>query len=269
MRRATSVVVAALLAAPPVSLNSAPSLGRVEGTLTLDGRPIHGLDVAFVDLRSGEIHTTRSGQGGSFGVALAAGEYVVTSGADAGLAVGRAPARLSVQPGRVATTRLDLFALPVLARQEQQVPPSELQTPPTSGIVHEEVGCVIAGQYPLLEAVIEPMPSVVRARVYFRPASGGDYFYVEMTPEVGRFVGKLPRPRLEASPVTYYIQATTTELGESQTPRSRRSWWKTRRVPDGQEGRGAHRAARTECRSSRPRRAAWSSPSASRRVLWG
>jgi hypothetical protein len=32
------------------------------------------------------------------------------------------------------------------------------------------------------------------------------------------FVGKLPMPLVEARPITYYIQATTTEFGESQTP---------------------------------------------------
>jgi hypothetical protein len=39
-----------------------------------------------------------------------------------------------------------------------------------------------------------------------------------MTQEQGRFFGKLPRPRVEASPITYYLQATTTEFEESQTP---------------------------------------------------
>jgi hypothetical protein len=39
-----------------------------------------------------------------------------------------------------------------------------------------------------------------------------------MTPAEAGFVGKLPRPKLEASPITYYIQATTTEFGENQTP---------------------------------------------------
>ena len=34
--------------------------------------------------------------------------------------------------------------------------------------------------------------------------------------EGGGFSGKLPRPKIEASPVTYYIQATTTEFGDAQ-----------------------------------------------------
>ncbi len=38
-----------------------------------------------------------------------------------------------------------------------------------------------------------------------------------MTQDGGRFFGKLPRPKVEASPITYYLQATTTEFEESQT----------------------------------------------------
>ena len=38
-----------------------------------------------------------------------------------------------------------------------------------------------------------------------------------MTQEAGRFFGKLPRPKVEASPITYYLQSTTTEFEESQT----------------------------------------------------
>jgi hypothetical protein len=79
------------------------------------------------------------------------------------------------------------------------------------------VTCFVAGEFPLLDAEIEPLQSVARARVYFRGAKGTVYYYVEMAPETGRFFGKLPRPRVEASPITYYLQSTTTEFEESQT----------------------------------------------------
>ena len=76
----------------------------------------------------------------------------------------------------------------------------------------------MAGEFPLLDAGIEPLPNIARARVYFRAAQGSSFYYIEMTQETGRFFGKLPRPRVEASPITYYLQATTTEFEESQTP---------------------------------------------------
>ena len=78
--------------------------------------------------------------------------------------------------------------------------------------------CFVAGEFPLLDAAIEPIANVARGRTYFRAAQGSSFYYVEMTQEQGRFFGKLPRPRVEASPITYYLQATTTEFEESQTP---------------------------------------------------
>ena len=58
---------------------------------------------------------------------------------------------------------------------------------------------------------------MARARVYFKGAAGTSFYYVEMGQETGRYYGKLPRPRVEASPITYYLQSTTTEFEESQT----------------------------------------------------
>jgi hypothetical protein len=54
--------------------------------------------------------------------------------------------------------------------------------------------------------------------VYFRANQSENWYYVEMTPSEAGFVGKLPRPKLEASPIEYYIQAATTEFGEGQSP---------------------------------------------------
>lgn len=92
-----------------------------------------------------------------------------------------------------------------------------LPTPPTgSAIRHEAIGCLVEGQSPLIDAVIDPPESVVWARVYFK-AAGGVYYYAEMTASEGKFLGKLPPPTAGASPVTYYIQMSTAGLGGSQT----------------------------------------------------
>ena len=84
-------------------------------------------------------------------------------------------------------------------------------------ILFEPVTCFVAGEFPLLDADIEPVASVARARVYFKGTSGDAFYYVEMGQEQGRYFGKLPRPRVEASPITYYLQSTTTQFEESQT----------------------------------------------------
>jgi hypothetical protein len=76
----------------------------------------------------------------------------------------------------------------------------------------------VAGQFPLVDATIEPASSVARARTYFKAAGSDNWYYVEMTPAELGFVGKLPRPKLDASPISYYVQAATTDFGESRTP---------------------------------------------------
>jgi hypothetical protein len=88
-----------------------------------------------------------------------------------------------------------------------------------AAIKFDKVQCFVAGQYPLLGAEMQPAANVARARVFFRSVQSDEWFFIEMgqTPEA-RFEGKLPRPRLEASPITYYLQATTTSFVDSQSP---------------------------------------------------
>jgi hypothetical protein len=184
----------------------------------------------------------RSREDGAFSAAAPAGEYAVTTESQAGLTVGQAPVRVAVADGRVASADVELVAVASALPQEPpaegqapatpppaegQAPPADTQAPPgpvyaeTSGtgaqILFEPVTCFVAGEFPLLDAGIEPIASVARARVYFKGAAGTAFYYVEMGQETGRYFGKLPRPRVEASPITYYVQSTTTEFEESQT----------------------------------------------------
>jgi hypothetical protein len=226
----TAVVLSVQLAAPPANILAAPVSGTLNGIVTIDGRPVSGISLSLVDLSSGTIHKTQSGQGGAFEVQLTPGEYVITSGGQGGLAVGRGPTRVVVSAGQVATTSLELVALAVPRQEPPPAPPeqpaTEPQAPSTAApaapeattINHDPIGCFIAGQFPIVDAGIEPAAEVARARVYFKAAQSSDWFYIEMVTEEGKFLGKMPRPQLAASPIHYYIQATTTTFGESQTP---------------------------------------------------
>jgi hypothetical protein len=245
MRRAAAVVLVTLLASPPVDLRSAPAVGTIQGTVTLSGHPLTGVEIALIDLQSGAVFRTTTGKGGNFETKLAPGQYAVATENKAGLVVSKAPAYVPVVAGRVASAQIDLLALPSAVLQDvpAQAPPpippvptttgaspnpdlpqTPPQTPPAAaptsgaGINFDAVTCFVAGEFPLLDAGIEPLPNIARARVYFRAAQGSSFYYVEMTQETGRFFGKLPRPKTEASPITYYLQATTTEFEESQTP---------------------------------------------------
>jgi hypothetical protein len=242
MRRAAASLLAFLLVLPAGDLRSAPLSGTIQGVVRLEGRPLSGVTVAFIELQSGSVVRATSGDDGAFTATAPAGEYAVTTESQAGLTVGQAPVRVAVADGRVASADVELVAVASALPQEPpaegqapaQAPPTEGQALPadphspagqvfadTSGtgaqIRFEPVTCFVAGEFPLLDAGIEPIASVARARVYFKGAAGTSFYYVEMNQETGRYFGKLPRPRVEASPITYYVQSTTTEFDESQT----------------------------------------------------
>lgn len=250
MRRVASVVLAALLAVPAGPVSSASQGGTITGVTRLEGRPASGVTVAFIDLLSGAVVRATSKDDGTFQAVAPAGEYAVTTESQVGLAVGQAPVRVAVTEGKVATAELDLVAVAAAAEAQEpagatagaatagaaaagvaaaaaQAAPEAAQ-PPAGPVYAETTGagaaiqfspvtCFVAGEFPLLDASIQPLASVARARVYFRSATGNSYFYVEMTEETGRYFGKLPRPTVAASPITYYIQSTTTDFEESQT----------------------------------------------------
>jgi hypothetical protein len=215
--------MSSLLAMPP--LVGAVPLGTVQGTVTMQGRPLSGVQLALVDLDSGSIHRVTSGGRGQFEAAVAPGRYVVSAEGRGGIVVAQAPTQVPVVAGRVASANIDLAPVQVPERAGSATIPAGDK--PITGrtltanqgattLTHETVTCFIAGEFPLVDATLAPVASVARARVYFKSALVSNYYYVEMTPVEGKFVGKLPRPRVEASPVTYYIQATTTDFAEMQ-----------------------------------------------------
>jgi hypothetical protein len=242
MRRAAAALLAFLLALPAGDLRSAQSNGTIQGVVRKEGQPLAGVTVAFIELQTGSVVRATSSGDGTFSAAVPVGEYAVTTESQAGLTVGQAPTRVAVAEGKTASANVDLVAVasavlqePAPAGQEPpQEPPAEPAAPPaaaqapgapvfaeTSGagaqILFEPVTCFVAGEFPLLDAGIEPVSSVARARVYFKGVAGEAFYYVEMGQEQGRYFGKLPRPRVDASPITYYVQSTTTQFEESQT----------------------------------------------------
>lgn len=243
IRRAAAVALIVLLALPAGDVALAVSSGVIQGSVVLEGRPLAGVTVAFIELESGDVVRAVSGTDGSFEASAAPGQYAVTTESRAGLTVGEAPMSVAVASGQVASARLELLSVPSALPQEVppagapqepsgEAPPVDLsagapQGPPapvfaeTTGsgadIRFEPVTCFVAGEFPLLDANIAPMSSVARARVYFKAAIGEQFYYVEMTQEEGDFFGKLPKPQVAASPITYYLQSTTTDFEESQT----------------------------------------------------
>jgi hypothetical protein len=87
----------------------------------------------------------------------------------------------------------------------------------TLTIDHEPVSCLIAGEYPLIEACFEPGQGVARARVYFRASDTLDWYYVEMAPEASCFQGVLPRPAESTAHIDYYVSVTDETFEEVRT----------------------------------------------------
>src|SRR5262249_3184726 len=155
----------------PVNLASAPLNGTVEGVVTVAGRPVSGVVLALVDLKSGAVLHAKSGEDGIFHVQVAPGDYVVASRGQGGLAVSHAPTRLSVAAGGVPSAQIAPVAWPVVSAnvpkasepvrvaslQEPAAPPASLPppAPPTEAagqepapggvaIKHDPVGCFLA-----------------------------------------------------------------------------------------------------------------------------
>lgn len=97
----------------------------------------------------------------------------------------------------------------------------------TLSIEHHPVRCLVAGKYPQLDACFFPADHVARARVYFRPGAGGEWYYIDMKPESDCYRGTLPYPRKSLKQVEYYVAVTGIEFGAAQTEE-----YRTEVVPD-------------------------------------
>ena len=67
--------------------------------------------------------------------------------------------------------------------------------------------CVLAGEYPQFQGSIIPTSGVRRVRLFFHSALSPDFYYVESVLEGGRYVARIPRPRPEAGPISFYLDA--------------------------------------------------------------
>ena len=84
-------------------------------------------------------------------------------------------------------------------------------------IRHDDVSCVVAGQYPEIDACFDPVEQLVSARVFFRAAGTQDWYYVDMAEDASCFRGILPRPSDAIEHVDYYVAATDRAYLETRT----------------------------------------------------
>lgn len=199
MRELLTSLLVALLAAPAAPPPLRPA--RVAGTVTVDGRALSGIGLALVDVESGAVHRATSAAGGSWSADLPPGRYALAAEGASGLAVVRGPALLALGSGQLARADLALALVPL--GEQPAAPPGALT------VEVDPVGCLLEGQHPLIRARVQPAESVAQVQVYFKSVLASSFFYVVAQLEEGAFVGKLPAPKREASPVTLFVKATS------------------------------------------------------------
>jgi hypothetical protein len=108
--------------------------------------------------------------------------------------------------------RLAALALVALLAAPPAVPVASAAPQVGSGSLQVEVdpspACVLAGEHPQFQGSVIPMSGVRRTRLFFTSAlNPNDVYYVEAVLEGGRYVARLPRPRPEAGPFSFYLEA--------------------------------------------------------------
>ena len=109
-----------------------------------------------------------------------------------------------------------LLAAPPMA----SVASAAAQAPSAGGLqvdVNPTQACILAGQYPQFQGAIMPMDGVTRSRLFFHSALAPDFYYVEAVLEGGRYVARLPRPRPEAGPLSFYLEATRNDFSQARS----------------------------------------------------
>jgi hypothetical protein len=98
-------------------------------------------------------------------------------------------------------------------------------------IDHQEIGCIVAGKYPKMNACFAPASMVKKARVYFRPEILSTWYYVEMASDAPCFSAALLKPSkaLIDKRIFYYVGCPP--RASSAVPGSRRESWQAASPP--------------------------------------
>lgn len=210
------VFLSVAMALPSSAAPTAAS-GTVKGVVSMAGRGLEGLSLTLVNLETGKSFAVRSAADGSFTALVPAGSYVVSSPGRAGISIARAPLSIEVLSGRVASANVELAAF---AAQSQDAPVG------TAKITHDASDCITEGEFTLVEAIFEPLSSVVNGRLYFQSNLSPEWFYTEfekIEPQVPggpthrAFIPKVNQDGGITS-INYYLQVTSSDFAETKSP---------------------------------------------------
>jgi hypothetical protein len=206
-RTAGSVLLACLLAAPPIFAKD--PTGKVAVHVTAAGIPACRVSVTLMNQDSGELFEVKTADNGSYVADLPPAHYVVAVRDKQGRQVLKAPRQVSVHPGRLADVEITL-AVPGMP---QIRPAADSHALPE--IQHRNLTCFVAGRESGVIAVVSPGAT---ASFTFR-TNGGKPESVEMAPfgPTGAVQARLRPLKTEDAPIEYTIEATN-NVGTSRSP---------------------------------------------------
>lgn len=86
-----------------------------------------------------------------------------------------------------------------------------------TAIEHGGVACVVAGQFPRIDARIGQAEQVARVRAFFHADDDSRWYFVEMKAVEGVFQGVLPKPLKTTKRLHYYIETTDKGMAQNRT----------------------------------------------------
>jgi hypothetical protein len=105
------------------------------------------------------------------------------------------------------------------AQQPAPAPPvAAAVAPPGVAIDHKDVKCILAEEYPKLDACFAPVESVGRAQIHFRAADTSPWYAVDMKPEGPCFSAWLPKPKKETKGIEYFVFAIDRQFAQAARP---------------------------------------------------
>ena len=192
--------------------------GTVRGVVSMAGHGIEGLPLTLVNVETGKSFAVTSNADGSFIATLPAGSYVFSSPGRAGISISRAPLSVDVISGKVASANVEVSSLSLQA-------PASVPTG-TAKITHDAADCITEGEFTLVEAIFEPLSSVVNGRLYFQSNLSPEWFYTEFEKIEPAVAGGpthrayIPKVNQDGgiTTITYYIQVTSSDFAETKSP---------------------------------------------------
>lgn len=214
IKKFTGVFLSIAMAIPSGAATTVAT-GTVRGVVSMDGRGLEGLPLTLVNVETGKSFAVHSTRDGSFSTTVPEGSYVFSSPGRSGVSISRAPLAIEVVSGRVASANVELAAFGL---QDAMASVGSVK------IIHDGADCITEDEFTLIEAIFEPLSSVVNGRLYFQSNLSPEWFYTEFE-KIEPMVAGGPThrafiPKVNAGggieTINYYIQVTSSDFAESK-----------------------------------------------------